>query len=231
MRAATLANNEEETKMSKNNEIPAADAIVTRFDTFEREEGEVVRLFAKRKLITELDLEDVIEVKGEDWDAQLEQQLGAAGKPIGEVLDFLSDEVNEESDDEEEEGRGSIVPLKYRIRYGSPQNCGDEIALALTAFVTLPRANKKDSDGGLDRARLRAVAEVNGIGDKLAGWEDRGLNGGLLRMNTSNVLRGMNRRGEAVKIGELEWPADPAKLEERKARRRKPAKAKPEAAA
>jgi hypothetical protein len=50
-------------------------------------------------------------------------------------------------------------------------------------------------------------------------------------MNTSNVLRGMNRRGEAVKIGELEWPADPAKLEERKARRRKPAKAKPEAAA
>lgn len=207
--------------MTKTNETPAAEAIVTRFDTFEREQGEVVRLFAKRKLITELDLEDVIGTKGEDWDAQLEQQLGAAGKPISEILDFLSEEVNEEADDEEEGGRGSVVPEKYRQLYGAAQNCGDEIALALTAFVTLPRANKKDTDGGLDRARLRAVAEVNGIGDKLAGWEDRGLNGGLLRMNTSNVLRGMNRRGEAVKIGELEWPADPAKMEERKAKRRK----------
>jgi hypothetical protein len=218
--------------MSKTNEIPAADAIVTRFDTFQREEGEVVRLFAKRRLITELDLEDVEACKGEDWDAQLAQQLGAAGKPISEILDFLSEEVNEEADDEDEgegeEGRGSIVPEKYRRKYGAAQNCGDEIALALTAFVTLPRANKKDVDGGLDRARLSAVAEVNGIGDKLAEWMERGLNGGLLRMNTSNVLRGMNRRGEAVKIGELEWPADPAKLEERKARR-KSRKAKPAA--
>ena len=214
--------------MTKTNEIPAADAIVTRFDIFQREEGEVVRLFAKRKLLTEVDLADVEGAKGEDWDNDLREFLREE-RTAPEVLDFLSEEVNEEGEDEDEEGgRGSVVPEKYRQLYGAAQNCGDEIALALTAFVTLPRANKKDVDGGLDRARLRAVAEVNGIGDKLAGWEERELNGGLLRMNTSNVLRGMNRRGEAVKIGELEWPADPSKMEERKARR-KAKKAKPAA--
>lgn len=215
--------------MTKTNEIPAPAAIVTRFDVFQREEGEVVRLFAKRKLLTEVDLADVEEARGEEWEADLREFIEAKPRTPEQVLDFLSEEVNAEADEDEEEGgRGSVVPGKYRQLYGAAQNCGDEIALALTAFVTLPRANKKDTDGGLDRARLRAVAEVNGIGDKLAGWEDRGLNGGLLRMNTSNVLRGMNRRGEAVKIGELEWPADPAKMEARKARRRK---AKPEAAA
>lgn len=213
--------------MTKTNETPAAEATVTRFDIFQREEGEVVRLFAKRKLLTEVDLADVEEAKGEDWDSGLREFLREE-RTVPEVLDFLSEEVNEETDEDEESDRGSVIPEKYRQLYGAAQNCGDEIALALTAFVTLPRANKKDVDGGLDRARLRAVAEVNGIGDKLAGWEERNLNGGLLRMNTSNVLRGMNRRGEAVKIGELEWPADPAKMEERKARR-KAKKAKPAA--
>ena len=212
--------------MSKTNEIPAAEApaMVTRFDTFQREESEVVRLFAKRKLITELDLDDVLESRGEEWEADLREFIEAKPRTAPEVLDFLS-EAREEDEDEDGEGGGSVVPEKYRQLYGAAQNCGDEIALALTAFVTTARASKKDADGGLDRARLRAVAGVNGIGDKLAGWEDRELNGGLLRMNTSNVLRGMNRRGEAVKIGEIEWPADPAKLEERKAKRRKAKKA------
>lgn len=216
--------------MSKTNEAPAPAAIVTRFDIFEREGGEVVRLFAKRKLITEVDAEDVLETRGENWEIDLREFIEKQDRTAPEVLDFLSEEVNEDADEDEDdgEGRGSVVPEKYRQKYGAAQNCGDEIALALTAFVTLPRANKKDVDGGLDRARLRAVAEVNGIGDKLAGWEERDLNGGLLRMNTSNVLRGMNRRGEAVKIGELEWPADPTKLEERKAKR-KARKAKPAA--
>lgn len=207
--------------MSKTNqaELP----IITRYDSFEREQGIVIRLFAKRKLIAEVDEEDVLNSRGENWESDLQNWLAVAERTAPEVLDFLSEEVDESGDEDEgdEEGRGSVVPEKYRRKYGAAQNCGDEIALALTAFVTLPRANKKDVDGGLDRARLRAVAEVNGIGDKLAGWEERELNGGLLRMNTSNVLRGMNRRGEAVKIGELEWPADPAKMEARKARRRK----------
>lgn len=208
---------------------------VTRFNTFTRpandaeglDEREVVRLFEKRKLVGEFEVDDI--QRGDDWQDDLQSFLTETkgGKPLATartleaVMDFLSTEAPEEGDDDAEEGeRGSIVPEKYRVRYGAPQNCGDEIALELTDFVTEPRKNKKNPDGGLDRAKLRGVAEENGISAKLADWEDRGLNGGLLRMNTSNVLRGMNRRGERVVIGERVWEADPSKLEARKAARK-----------
>lgn len=191
---------------------------VTRFNTFTRpaneaegtDEREVVRFFDKRKLVGEFDIDDI---SREDWEDTLREFItntksGKARKApvtLTAVMDFLSSD-GEDSEDEEQEPH-SIVPEKYRILYGSEQNCGDEIAVTLTEFVTEPRRNKKNPDGGLDRAKLRGVAETNGIGDKLAAWEDRGLNGGLLRMNTSNVLRGMNRRGEKVQIGDRVWEA------------------------
>lgn len=191
---------------------------VTRYNTYTRpaseEEGlderEVVRLFEKRKLVGEFEIDDIAR---EDWEEGLSEMIKAGESSDGrnhyptleEVMDFLSSDA--EDDEEEEREPGSIVPEKYRIIYGSAQNCGDEIALALTAFVTTERTSKKNPDGGLDRAKLRGVAEENGIGDRLAQWEDNGLNGGLLRMNTSNVLRGMNRRGERVVIGAEVWEA------------------------
>lgn len=217
--------------------------IVTRIDLFARaandaegtDEREVVRFFEKRKLITEIDLSDVTRF-GEDPESDFDMEVAIAflaetPRTAADMIDWLTEEVADEDETEEgeelEEGDdegGSIVPVKYRIKYGAPQNCGDEIALALTAFVTLPRATRDDKDGGLDRAKLRAVAEVNHIGDRLAGWEDRGLNGGLLRMNTSNILRGMWRRGEEVAIGEQVWPAREVPKRERKPRAKKAAK-------
>lgn len=200
---------------------------VTRFNTFIRpatddmDERDVVRLFEKRKLVGEFEVDDIS--RGEDWEAELQTFLTEAkdGSPLKAprslkaVMDFLSAEDNGEDEDEERES-GSVVPEKYRIKYGAAQNCGDQIATALTDFVTEPRKNKKNPDGGLDRAKLRGVAEENGIAAKLADWEDRGLNGGLLRMNTSNVLRGMNRRGERVVIGSQEWPAREVEKKPRK---------------
>lgn len=194
--------------------------IVTRFDVFTRNdddgEREVVRLFEKRKLVGEFDVEDCTRypdgIDEEDFTAWL--ATGKDGKPlkagrtVTQAMDYLGSEPEDEDAEEEEREPGSVVPEKYRERYGAAQNCGDDIAQALTAFVTAERASKKNPDGGLDRAKLRGVAEANGIGDKLAEWEDRGLNGGLLRMNTSNVLRGMNRRGEGVVIGDHTWPED-----------------------
>lgn len=201
---------------------------VTRFDTFARPANEaegtddrtVVRFFEKRKLVGEFDVEDITR---EDWEETLPDFIKntKGGEPrkapvtLEMILDFLGEEATEELN---EEGPHSIVPEKYRERYGAAQNCGDEIALALTEYVTEPRKTKKSPDGGLDRAKLRGVAETNGIGDKLADWEDRGLNGGLLRMNTSNVLRGMNRRGEEVKIGSQVWPAHEVPKKTRKSR-------------
>lgn len=203
---------------------------VTRFDIFTRtaneaegtDEREVVRLFNKRKLIGEFDLEDVV---NEGWEAGLTKMLQNSSSGDGrnhyptleEVMDFLGEEQEEDEDSEESEG-GSVVPNKYRILYGSAQNCGDEMAIALTAYVTLERATKKNPDGGLDLAKLREVAAANGISDKLASWEDRGLNGGLLRMNTSNVLRGLIRHGAEVRVGDKVWQAKD--VEPKKSRRK-----------
>lgn len=209
---------------------------ITRFDIFDRpatendDERQVVRLFAKRKLMGELDLEDVTRYDedgfGED---DFKSFIAAKPRTLTDAMDYLGEDAPEEGDEEEEREGGTVVPEKYRVKYGAPQNCGDEIALALTGFVTLPRAGKKaDIDGGLDRAKLAAVCEVNGLGNKLAEWQDRGLNGGLMRMNTGNVLRGMNRRGERVQIGDRVWAERevPKKTRTRAAAKPKAAKAK-----
>lgn len=175
---------------------------VTRFNTYEREEvGEVLRLFSKRKLVGEVELADI----REDYEEALPPFL-LKPRAYDEVEDFLTQEAGEEGDDEEGEAGGSVVPEKYRLKYGVTQRNGDDIAETLSAFVTLPRAGKKDIDGGLDRTKLREVAAANGLAAKLDDYEDRGLNGGLLRMNISNILRGMQRRGEQVVIGDKTWP-------------------------
>lgn len=198
---------------------------VTRFNTYEREEvGEVIRLFSKRKLVGELEIADV----REDYEEKLPEFL-LKERDFSAVEEFLTSEAGDE--DEDGEGGGSIVPTKYRIKYGAPQNCGDDIALTLTGYVTEPRmkANgKADIDGGLNRDKLREVAKANGLADKLAKYEDRGLNGGLLRMNISNILRGMNRRGEKVVIGDKVYPAREVEKPKR-VRKPKAKAAKPEA--
>lgn len=207
-------------------------AVVTRFNTTTRNdedgEREVVRFFNKRVLVGEFDIDDI---QREDWEETLPEFIAntKAGDPrktpvdLTAVMDFLGEEASEE--DEEVDG-GSIVPVKYRILYGAAQNCGDDMAQTLTAYVTLERATKKNPDGGLDRAKLREVAADNGIADKLAKWEDRGLNGGLLRMNVSNVLRGMLRRGEQVKVGSTVWEANPALAEAKAAKKARKSTAK-----
>jgi hypothetical protein len=173
---------------------------VTRFNTFEREDvGEVVRLFSKRKLVGELEVADVAEGKLE----MLNDFIAAKPRDYASVEDYLITEGDLE--DEEFEAGGSIVPAKYRLKYGVTQRCGDDVAETLSGYVTLPRAGKKDIDGGLDRDRLREVAKANGLEARLDDYEARELNGGLLRMNISNILRGMVRRGERVVIGKRVW--------------------------
>lgn len=180
---------------------------ITRFDIFTRideEMGdrEVVRFFAKRKLITEIDLDDVVR---EEWEEDLRAKLPMEA---GDILDWLGEESGNEEEEEESEG-GSIVPQKYREIYGAAQNCGDEMALALTAYVT-------DVEGELILENLREVAAANDIDDRLAKWEYKGLNGGLLRMNTGNVLRGKLRRGEQVAVGTKMWAAREVEKKPRK---------------
>lgn len=178
--------------------------IVTRVKVRETEDGAVVGLFHKRSKLFEFDAEDA---SREGWEDEIDAFLIAKPRTDKDVEAFLTTEAG---DDEEEEGEGeggSIVPNKYRLKYGVTQRCGDDVAETLSGYVTLPRAGKKDIDGGLDRARLREVANANGLGAKLDDYEARELNGGLLRMNISNILRGMVRRGEKVVIGSKTWAA------------------------
>lgn len=185
-----------------------ANEMITRFDIFTRADEElgdreVVRLFAKRKLICEIDLDDVAR---EDWEEELRGKLPMTP---GAVLDWLGEEENEEDEDEEGAAGGSIVPQKYREIYGAAQNCGDAMALALTNFVT-------NADGDLILENLTQVAIDNDIEYRLAKWVNKGLNGGLLRMNTGNVLRGKLRRGEAVAVGTQMWEAREVEKKPRK---------------
>lgn len=199
-------------------QTPAADAgntLVTRFDTRETEDGVELRLFNKRTKVFAMGEEDVVR---EDYEEALTAYIAEKPRTVDQVCNFLDTEASEEDEDGEGEEGGSIVPTKYRIRYGVTQRCGDDVAEVLSAFVTLPRAGSKDIDGGLDRAKLRGVAEVNGLGDKLAAYEDRELNGGLLRMNISNILRGKVRRGERVEIGDRVWAEDPSNPKNPKAK-------------
>jgi hypothetical protein len=192
--------------------------IVTRVKTRDTEDGTVVGLFHKRSKLFEFDADNATR---DGWEDEIDQFLLAKPRTEADVEAFLTSEGGDE-EDEEVEG-GSIVPNKYRIKYGVTQRCGDDVAEELSSFVTLPRAGKKDIDGGLDRSRLRAVAEQNGLADRLADYEHRELNGGLLRMNISNILRGMVRRGERVQIGKRVWDAREV---EKKPRKRTAKKAK-----
>lgn len=212
-------------------------ANVTRFDTFNRPANEaegldervVIRLFDKRKLVGEYDVEDIVR---DDWEETLPDfiKTDRNGSPRSipvsdvEVLDFLGDEY---ADEESEEGvGGSVVPEKYRVLYGSEQNCGDDMAKALTEYVTLGRVSKKSPDGGLDIELLRKVAADNGLSTFLQNWENRGLNGGLLRMNISNMLRRMVRNGERVKVNNTIWEADPKKVKNKEKAKTAPKKSK-----
>lgn len=176
--------------------------VVTRVKTRDTEDGTVVGLFHKRSKLFEFGADDI---SREGWEDDIDAFLLAKPRTDKDVEAFLTSEADGEGEDEE--APGSIVPEKYRIKYGVTQRCGDDVAETLSGYVTLPRAGKKDIDGGLDRDRLREVANANGLGKKLDDYEARELNGGLLRMNISNILRGMVRRGEKVVIGKKTWPA------------------------
>lgn len=88
--------------------------------------------------------------------------------------------------------KGSVIPNEYRYQYGADQNCGDEMASALTDACTV--------DGKVSVPKVEQIASDNGVADRFDAWLARDLNPGMLRMNLGNVLRGKLRRGEAVVV-------------------------------
>lgn len=85
-------------------------------------------------------------------------------------------------------GGSSKVKPQYKAAYGKEENCGDAMA---KAFKAVCDEYEDKADG------VVVIAKANGI--DLSRWE--GKNPGMVRMNLGNVLRGMVKRGEKVKIG------------------------------
>ena len=149
-----------------------------------------IRIMDGRKLAAKIDttlnpskLEGI--VAGADMELPLDELIAAIEAAVAEAA----------------KRKGSVVPDDYRYRYGVDQNCGDAVALALTAKVTTP--------AGVDVEACREVAEANGVGDRFDVWMVKGLNPGMIRMNLGNVLRGKVRRDEPVMGLGLATPAQP----------------------
>ncbi len=77
---------------------------------------------------------------------------------------------------------GSVISSEYR-----KQHQPDEFALRLKKHVA-------NNDGGIDLAKLRALAEANNA------WDARyaKLNAGMQRLNVGNRLRALMRRGGKI---------------------------------
>ena len=91
--------------------------------------------------------------------------------------------LDDEAEDDEAAVPSSVVPPKYKQRYGTKANCGDELANALDgidpASDVWPRLA---ADNGIDWSR----------------WSH--LNNGMRRMNLGNVLRNMAKKGTRLNL-------------------------------
>lgn len=106
---------------------------------------------------------------------------------------------NEDGEDEGEDDQpvATIVKPKYKAEYAQHDGtCGDRMASAFSKFC-------RNEDGELDLAKLAQVKKANGIA--AVRWSQ--LNPGQQRMNASNVLRGMLRRGDDVTVGSEKFKA------------------------
>lgn len=151
--------------------------------------------------LVELAQENSIEVVDVDGTVLIDEE---GNVPEDEDADDQTEgDGSEEADDEEPEG-GNIVPLKYRQKYGTPQHCGDQVALVFKDFVTVTVQVGEKAVEQCSETALVEVCDSNGV--DYHKW-DHLKNIGMKRMNLGNILRGKIKRGERVQIGETIWEA------------------------
>jgi hypothetical protein len=159
----------------------------------QNKDGSAMDFFEGRKKIETLVIPEDFDFTG--WDEFIEELNQQLPLPLDMALAAVGDEMLQDGLEP-----GGLIKKKYRQRYGSEQNCGDEVAAALKAHTAVPQAKGRDKT---DHDLLVKVQKANKIEEKAKKWLH--LNPGLQQMNTSNVLRGMVRRGEAVTIGDTIW--------------------------
>tara|TARA_R100001594_G_scaffold33685_4_gene62442 strand:+ start:953 stop:1504 length:552 start_codon:yes stop_codon:yes gene_type:complete len=91
--------------------------------------------------------------------------------------------VDEAEGDEDAAVPSSVVPSRYKERYGTKANCGDELANCLDGIDSSSDAwSQLAADNGIDWSR----------------WSH--LNNGMRRMNLGNVLRNMAKKGTRLNL-------------------------------
>ena len=124
----------------------------------------------------------------------------------------------EDGENEEAEGKGSVVKAKYKKKYQPTHDTnGDE-------FTEAFRAATVNDDEMVDVNKLNHVARDNGL--KIMQWmhlknRDGGINVGMIRMNLGTVLRGRYRTGIDIKIGDKTFKGLPPKEKVKKPRAKK----------
>lgn len=103
--------------------------------------------------------------------------------PTLEELGIDSELVLDDEVEDEVALPNSVVPNKYKQRYGSKANCGDELANALADIDPASDVwSQLAADNGIDWTR----------------WSH--LNNGMRRMNLGNVLRNMAKKGTRLNL-------------------------------
>lgn len=154
--------------------------------------------------LVELAVENSIAVEDMEGKILIDEEGNEPGDEDDENQDDGEEGDGAVTDEAEEEEGGNIVPLKYRQKYGTPQHCGDQVALVFKDFVTVTVQVGEKAVEQCSETALVQVCDQNGVAyDR---W-DHLKNIGMKRMNLGNILRGKIKRGERVQIGETVWEA------------------------
>lgn len=181
------------------------DRLITRLKT----EEEVTKFFDGRVKIAEVETKDLSEIQYAEFLEVCHEEIEKGTLTIDGlkgILTALSQIVK----------RMYVKPEyrnEYVIRTGGWESCGDEVAKALTAYVTV---TDKEGNSGCSYDKMEEVAEANDLSksfhegkfygkgkreglQKSAAWKS--FDPGHCRMLLGNALRGKISRGEEVNIG------------------------------
>lgn len=202
---------------------------VTRIKSESSNDKEVIKFFDGRQKVgqvdvtgkydenTLLELVDKLTAKVEEGPITITGKLEkfcdkvAGQKPAkvekpkkGKVKQADEAEEGEEEGEEEDKPESKIFGAKYRIKYGRPQHCGDDIAEAMND-VTCDEIKGRRV---LLMDELEKVCEANDLDFKAMCESNKGgrlPNNGLIATRVRNILRNRVEMGEYVIIGKEEF--------------------------
>lgn len=183
------------------NVIPGRKALTYRVPVASRADskaliGDIVRVTAESGTVT-----DLVVTKVNSFDAKSNRALVTVALPAGDASDLVpsapaspetadvgpdaagtTGEASGDGDEDERPAPKSVVPERFRERYGKDGNCGDSLAKFLEDY---------DTDELIEEAVRIGLITKN---------QYEGKNPGMWRMNIGNRLRGLIKRTASNEI-------------------------------